>query len=101
VTSQKPSEQEEEYFARLEFEKKRRIIEEEREKLEKGEKRRLKELHFMHCPKCGSKLIEIEYRKVKIDECPICQGFWLDWGELEEVITEKDSFLGGMLRIFK
>ncbi len=101
MSIQKPSEKEEEYFARLEWERKKRIIEEEREKLEEEDKRKLKELHFMHCPKCGSKLIEIEYKKVKIDECPVCKGVWLDCGELEEAVTQKDSFLGGMLRIFK
>jgi len=97
----KPTEKEEEYFARLELEKKKKLIEEQRKKLAEEEKRRLKELHYMHCPKCGSDLVEIKYKNVMIDKCPECKGVWLDCGELEQVVTTEDSFLGGMLKIFK
>jgi hypothetical protein len=97
----KPTEKEEEYFVRLELEKKKKIVEEEMAKLKAEGKKKLKDLHYMHCPKCGCNLVEITYKNVKIDECPSCEGVWLDCGELREVVTEIDSFLGGMLKIFK
>ena len=97
----KPTEKEEEYFAQVELEKKKMLIEEQRGKLAEGEKRRLKELHYMHCPKCGSDLVEIKYKNVLLDKCPDCDGVWLDCGELDQVVTGQDSFLDGMLKIFK
>lgn len=81
----KPSEKEEEYFVRMEFEKKKKTEEEKQKKLAEGEKKKLKELHFMKCPKCGMDLIEIDYKNIKIDKCSGCEGVWLDAGELEMV----------------
>ena len=101
MSSQKPKEKEEEYFARLELEKKKKLVEAEREKLAEEEKKKQQELHYMHCPKCGCELVEIEYKNILIDKCPACSGIWLDCGELEQVVTEEDGFLGGMLKIFK
>ena len=49
----KPTGKEEEYFARIEFERLRKIEEEKQAKLKKEERERLKELHYMKCPKCG------------------------------------------------
>ena len=50
---QKPSEKEEEYFARQTIEKRRLEAEAARDAMASEEKTRLKELHHMHCPKCG------------------------------------------------
>ena len=66
----KPSEKEEEYFARLEFEEKKKREKERIAKLEADEKKRLKELHHLHCPKCGMQLIEINYNKVASGKYP-------------------------------
>ena len=41
----KPSGKEEEYFARMEFERKKKLEEEKHQKFEVGEKQKLKELH--------------------------------------------------------
>ena len=40
MSSQKPTEKEEEYFARLELEKKKKLVEAERAKLAEGEKKK-------------------------------------------------------------
>jgi hypothetical protein len=56
----KPSEKEEEYFAKMEFEKKKKIEEEKHKRLAEEEKERLKKLHYMQWPKCGMELIEID-----------------------------------------
>ena len=97
----KPSSQEEEYFARLEFEKKRKVAEELKRKLKEGERAGLKELHHMRCPKCGMELVEIQYKKTKIDKCTSCAGVWLDAGELEQVAGAEAGFLGGFMKAFK
>jgi len=97
----KPSEQEEEYFARKEFERKKKIEEEKYKKLGGEEKRRLKDLHYMRCPKCGMELIEIDYKGIKIDECSECEGIWLDAGELETVSRLEKTGLDKLFSVFK
>jgi hypothetical protein len=97
----KPSEKEEEFFARMEFEKKKKIEEEKHKKLAEEEKKRLKQLHYMHCPKCGMELIEIDYKGIKIDECSECEGIWLDAGELETVAKLEKTGLDKFFSIFK
>ena len=97
----KPSEKEEEYFARMEFEKKKKLEEEKQAILKGEEKKKLKELHSMKCPKCGMELIEIDYRGIKIDKCSACHGVWLDAGELETVSTLEKSGLDRFFSVFK
>ena len=97
----KPSEQEEEHFARMEYERKKKIEEEEHKKLAEGEKERIKELHYMRCPKCGMELIEIDYKGIKVDRCSECEGIWLDAGELETVSKLEKSGLDKLFSVFK
>lgn len=100
----KPSDREEEFFARQEFERRKKSEEEKRKKMMDAEKKKLKELHHMHCPKCGMNLIEIDYKGIKIDKCSGCEGIWLDAGELEAVVESehKDKgFLDKMFTVFK
>lgn len=98
---EKSLDKEEEYFARIEFERLRKLQEEREKHMAANEKKRLKELHFMRCPKCGMELSEIDYQGVKIDKCFCCEGLWLDAGELEALTALKKSTLDGFLRIFK
>ncbi|MGB5195575.1 MAG: zf-TFIIB domain-containing protein [Candidatus Deferrimicrobium sp.] len=93
----KPSESEEEYIARIEFERRKKVEEEKQLKMAELEKRQRKELHFMHCPKCGMKLIEVDYKSLKVDRCSACDGVWLDAGELEAAVELERGLLG---RIF-
>ncbi len=97
----KPSDKEEEYFARLEFERKKKLEAELQKKMEQEEKLRQKELHFMHCPKCGMKLIEIDYKGIEVDKCSACDGVWLDAGELQEVSKLEKSVLAKFFSVFK
>ena len=85
--------EEEAYIVRKEFERKQKLEEEKRKLMAKAEKEQLKKLHHMCCPKCGMKLIEIDYQGVKIDECSECKGVWLDAGELETVSHMKKSVM--------
>ncbi|MGE5699990.1 MAG: zf-TFIIB domain-containing protein [Deltaproteobacteria bacterium] len=93
----KPTESEEEYFARMEFERRKKAEEENRKKMAESEKKRLKELHFMRCPKCGSELIEVDYKTLKVDRCSSCDGVWLDAGELESAMKLEKSVLSRFL----
>ena len=97
----KPSEKEEEYFARLEFDRRKKLEEEARIKLEEAEKERLKNLHYMHCPKCGMKLIEISYKDILVDKCSSCDGVWLDAGELDAISKLEKGTLDKLFGVFK
>jgi len=97
----KPSEKEEEYFARMDFERKKKLEEEKHMKLKEQEKKRLKELHYMRCPKCGMELIEIDYKGIRIDKCSSCEGIWLDAGELETISRLEKTGLDKFFSIFK
>ena len=89
------NEKEEEYFARQEVERRRQREAGKQKEMEASEKQRMKELHFMHCPKCGMQLMEVDYKNLKIDECKACKGIWLDHKELDAVValaqTEKTA----------
>lgn len=95
--TRKASESEEEYFARLEFERRKQVEEVKHRQMAAEEKRKRQELHHMHCPKCGMKLIEIDYKSLKVDRCSACDGVWLDAGELEAAVELEKGLLG---RIF-
>ena len=98
----KPTDKEEEFFARKEWERKRKVAHEHEEHLKAAERTKLKELHWMHCPKCGMELVEITYRGLKVDQCSSCSGVWLDAGELDALASaEKSGFLGGLQALFK
>jgi hypothetical protein len=97
----KPSEKEEEYFARLELQRRRKLEEERHKKIAAEEKRRLKDLHHMHCPKCGMDLSEMDYKGIKVDKCLSCEGIWLDAGELEQVSTMEKKALDKLFGVFK
>ena len=97
----KPSEQEEEHFARMEYERKKKIEEEKHKNLAEGDKKIIKELHYMKCPKCGMELIEIGYKGIKVDRCSECEGIWLDAGELETVSRFEKSGLDKLFSVFK
>jgi Uncharacterized protein conserved in bacteria len=89
----KPSESEEEYVARIEYQRRKKVEEEKHRQMAEEEKRQRMELHFMHCPKCGMKLIEVDYKNLKIDRCSACGGVWLDAGELEGAVELEKGLL--------
>jgi hypothetical protein len=89
----KPSDAEEEYFRRLELERRKTAELDTSKLVAEAERRRERDLHFMKCPKCGRDLVEIDYRELKVDKCTGCEGVWLDPGELEAVTrVERSTF---------
>lgn len=97
-----PSESEQEYFARQELERRRKVAQEQEAKLQTEERNNLKKLHWMRCPKCGMELVELEFRGAKIDQCSSCDGIWLDAGELDTVAAaEGGGFMQSLQKLFK
>ncbi len=86
--SMKPSENEEKFFKEHELKLRMERLQHEQKALAESEKRRLKELHYMHCPKCGQKLTTENYGAVEVDVCPSCKGMWLDAQELEAIVQK-------------
>ena len=82
----KPSKAEDEYFARQEIERRKQWAKEQSAKMAADEKKRLRDLHHMKCPKDGMDLQTIELHGVKIDQCATCHGIWLDAGELDHLM---------------
>jgi len=103
MSLQKPSENEEEYFARQVIEKKKKEEAEQAATMAATEQQQLRDLHYMHCPKCGHDLVEIELRGTKIDTCTQCEGIWLDAGELEQVSSgqSEGGLFSSVSRLFK
>jgi len=59
----------------------------------------LKEAAHMRCPKCGERLRSVTRHEVALDECPACQGIWLDRGELESIARrENEGWIAHWLR---
>ncbi len=101
----KPSNQEDEYFAREEVEQRHRLAMKEAEALAEKTKAELKRLHYMKCPKCGMDLHTLNKGPVEIDACFHCRGVWLDEGELEQLqargVREGGAVVKSILNIFK
>jgi hypothetical protein len=87
--TQKPSDKEQEYFLRQEAERLKQLREEHRKKVAEEERQRLKELHYLHCPKCGQTMTTTTLHEVEVEVCPGCRGMFLDDGELEKLSGER------------
>ena len=99
----KPSKVEDEHIWVMEMQQRMaRLAKEQQEKTE-AERHRLKEAHWMHCPKCGQKLATETCGTVEIDVCPSCKGVWLDMGELGAIVegAGQNSFFNKCLRIIR
>jgi predicted Zn-ribbon and HTH transcriptional regulator len=97
----KPSKIEDQHIWEYELNRRLQQLEGEQQAIAGTEKRRLKELHWMHCPKCGQELATETCDSVEIDVCPSCKGVWLDAGELGTIVESTGSFFHSCLRILR
>ena len=99
----KPSKNEDEYIWVQELQQRMAKLEKEQQAESKAEKLRLKEAHWMHCPKCGQKLALEKCGSVEMDVCPSCKGVWLDAGELGTIVESagQRSFFHKCLKIIR
>jgi uncharacterized protein len=94
----KPSDKEQEYFIRKELERIKALRDEHHQKQAEAERQRLKELHYMHCAKCGQTMTTTTLTGVDVEICPGCGGMYLDQGELMKLTeTAKQGKLAGAL----
>ncbi|MET0406214.1 MAG: zf-TFIIB domain-containing protein [Cystobacter sp.] len=105
----KPSHNEDDYFAREELELKRKLAHEQAQALAAEQRESLKKLHYMKCPKCGLDLHTLPAKNaehVEIDVCLSCGGVFLDAGELERLQHQskhanEGKWMGAVLNLFK
>jgi hypothetical protein len=83
----KPSQNEDEYFARRDAE----WVKARRAELDKQEAAAAGAAGALKCPRCSTPLTEREFNNVKLDACQKCKGAWFDAGELELVMLLKRS----------
>lgn len=91
--TEKPSQTEEEYFARRESE----LRESRRLEAAAAAVDAERKAHYMKCPKCGADLTVEEYHGIEVDRCTECNGVWFDAGEAE-LLSEKEA--AGLGNIF-
>jgi hypothetical protein len=85
---------EDHYFA----ERDRELIEKLRREKEEGVEVAAREASLGRCPRCGTKLVQRRVKQLSVDDCPSCQGVWLDRGEFEELArAEKGGWLAKLL----
>jgi uncharacterized protein len=86
----KPSRNEDEYFAKLDAQ----LIKAQRARLDQERSKTSRAAHYMKCPKCGADLQEREFHHVKVDVCPECNGMWFDAGEVDMIKRVDQSAIG-------
>jgi acetyl-CoA carboxylase beta subunit len=80
----------------------RKLLEDARKAREKREKERkaqettehrakLKQTHWMKCPKCGHDMRTEKLEGIEIDRCSHCEGFFVDAGELDQLFLKKEQ----------
>ena len=84
MSTDKPSRNEDEYFAQQNAE----LLRKQREQAEKAALEAERRSHYMKCPKDGYDLNSVQHHGVQIETCPHCGGMWLDAGELDAVAKE-------------
>jgi Zn-finger nucleic acid-binding protein len=84
MSTDKPSRNEDEYFAQQNAE----LLQKQRRLRDAAALESERKSHFMKCPKDGYDLASSQYHGVQIETCPHCGGMWLDAGELEVIAHE-------------
>jgi uncharacterized protein len=94
MSTDKPSRNEDEYFAREELERLAKLRAKEAADRIAAERRS----HHLKCPKCGAGLTSETFHAVQIERCPEDGGIWLDAGEIDLLMKEEDHSL--LRRVF-
>jgi hypothetical protein len=95
----RPSRNEEEFFARKEAE----LLKARRDQAQRLQEEAERKSHYMKCPKCGHDLMTEDYHGLKVDRCTNCDGVWFDAGEAEQLLeghgeTVFHSVFGAVIR---
>lgn len=97
MTHDKPSKNEDEYFARRDAE----LLRQQRAAAQQAAAAEERKTHYMKCPKCGYDLITGDWDNIQIDQCTHCHGIWFDAGEAEALIKSSGGGPTVLGRLFK
>lgn len=100
-TLQRPHEAEDEYFARLEVEKKCKIAEKRRAEMEQKEIETLKRIHARRCADCGQALETIVFKGISVNKCFHCGGAYLSRQAFQKLCGRDHQFLNLFMEIFQ
>jgi Zn-finger nucleic acid-binding protein len=84
MSIEKPSRNEDEYFAHETLE----LLRQAHEKYASAAAEAERKTHYMKCPKDGYDLATSEYHRVQIETCPHCGGMWVDADDWAAVTHE-------------
>jgi hypothetical protein len=101
MSPKKPSHEEDEFFAKEEANRLHALAQERARKMKQDELDKLKQQHWMRCPKCGFELKSLQFKGLTVDKCFHCNGTWLDAGELETLAGKESDFLHRVIAVFK
>lgn len=90
----KPSRNEEEYFAKREAE----LIKARREAAQQAAQQVARKSHYKKCPKCGADLVSEDYQGVQLERCPDDGGIWLDADEFDALRRQGSQGIGSILK---
>lgn len=99
--TEKPSNPEDEYFAKEDLEKIKRLRAQRDQERQRQAAEQQRMQHWMKCPKCGADLKETKVRDVAVDICTSCRGVWLDRGELELLTGGQGNILKRVIQSFR
>jgi hypothetical protein len=95
MSHDKPSKNEDEYFARRDAD----LLRQQRAAAQQAAAETERKSHYMKCPKCGYDLITGDWDNIQIDQCTHCHGIWFDAGEAESLLkTASPNILGRLFR---
>lgn len=91
----KPSRNEEEYFARRDA----LLLRQQREALRKAAIDSERRSHHLKCPSCGYDLIRGEWHGVQVDQCTHCHGIWFAAEEARSLLAHDQPNI--IARVFR
>ena len=99
----KPSNNEEEYFAREDAERLRKLHADEQARMVQSERDALRQKHRGRCSNCGALMVPEMAGSVPVLHCPACGGAFLDRKAWEFIHghDEPHSVMGSVLNWFK
>jgi len=62
-----------------------------RQETEKEQRDRLRQAHWMKCPKCGNDMRTEQLEGVEIERCSVCGGMFFEHDELQTVLMRKQE----------
>jgi hypothetical protein len=93
--TEKPSKNEDEYFARRDAE----LLRQQRAATNAAAAAAERRSHHMKCPNCGYDLIRSAWEGVQVDQCTHCHGLWFDAAEARTALTHPQPHM--LARVFR